>query len=136
MSPDLQHLVIGELRHVMAEKGLTQREVARRMGITDAQLSLVIQCKRVNGITMRTLERIAKACGVTVELHLTDNGRRPELPAPELPEPEDLGPVISYPPIIVWQRDLRRLASFGIANGAGDSAVALRKLLDEVGAEE
>lgn len=38
--------------------------------------------------------------------------------------------LIERPPIIVYDVDLNRLRSFGVANGCGDSAVALRKLLD------
>lgn len=38
--------------------------------------------------------------------------------------------LVERPPIIVYDDDLNRLRSFGVANGCGDSAVALRKLLD------
>lgn len=47
------------------------------------------------------------------------------------PGETDRGPLESRPPIIVYTRDVDRLREYGIANGCGDSAVALHRLLEE-----
>lgn len=67
MSPPLRLLALYEVRRVMDEKGMTQRDVARAIGVSDAQISLMFRrAKRgPNGITMGTLERLGEALDVT-----------------------------------------------------------------------
>ena len=65
------------IRKTRLRAGLTQAELARRVGTTQSAISR-LESGRVRP-SLETLERLAKACGVTLELRL----RSPEAPAAE-----------------------------------------------------
>lgn len=65
----LREQALLELRRLMEAEGIRQTELARRIGMTDAQLSLIFTAKRKT-VTIKTLERIAAGLGVRFELRV------------------------------------------------------------------
>ncbi len=61
--------IAGLLRDAMNDRGLTQTEVARRMGISGSALSHVL-----NGgsFTLDTLDRITEAIGIQVDFLISE----------------------------------------------------------------
>lgn len=57
------------VRDALAESAKTQREIARRMGVTEARLSHIATGQDRN-LTLRTIARLAEACDsdFTIEL--------------------------------------------------------------------
>lgn len=54
----------GRIRDILHEKGMTQRDLAAKMGISPAALSVIINPR--NAPTLDTLQRIAMALDVEV----------------------------------------------------------------------
>ena len=62
------------IKELLQEKGMTQKELAERMGIAQSTLSVLLK----KNPTLSTLQRIAYALGVTVEELVADNKKLPE----------------------------------------------------------
>lgn len=65
----LREQALRELRRIMEAGGIRQTDLARRIGMTDAQLSLIFTAKRPT-VTLKTLERIAAGLDVRFELRV------------------------------------------------------------------
>ena len=69
MSPSLGEVLARNLRRLRREKGLTQEELADRMGINRNYVGMIERCE--NSPTVDMLERIAKALQVDPSFLLT-----------------------------------------------------------------
>ena len=65
---ELEYQVASELAAARKEAGLTQAEIAPRMGTTQ---SVVSRIERGANISLETIARYADACGKRLELHVT-----------------------------------------------------------------
>ena len=66
-------------------EGISQQELARRLGISQARISAIERGSGPQGPTFELLKRIARACGVV----LSTKFKRP-IDTPELQEPAEL----------------------------------------------
>lgn len=63
------------LADALQESGLSQREVANRLGVTEARVSQMLNPDSTNA-TVRTLARFADAVGCTLEFSMVKKSRR------------------------------------------------------------
>ena len=65
---DVEYQIASELAAARKEAGLTQAQIATRMGTTQ---SVVSRIERGANISVETIARYANACGKRLELHVT-----------------------------------------------------------------
>ncbi len=84
-----RELIYGEtietVRALCAELGLTQRDLARRVGVSDARMSLILSGRE--NLTLRTLSDLGWASGVRFEVVAVPFEDRSDTPAAEDPPP-------------------------------------------------
>lgn len=61
-----------QIRAAMRAAGMNQRALARALGVTDPRINHILNARRVNGLTVRSLERIAEAMGRKLVLRFED----------------------------------------------------------------
>lgn len=66
---------LDEVLKARAESGLTQAEVAERIGTTQSAIARLESAEPKHSPSLATLQRYAKALGYTVELRLVKEGR-------------------------------------------------------------
>lgn len=103
------------LQRLMAQRGMQQRQLARRARLSEASISRLLTGEQANPTT-RTLQALAEALGVDLRDLLLE-GEPPPTPAAEseavllalyrLLSPEERGRIVGYAEAIAEQRRLR-----------------------------
>ncbi len=80
MTRNLKQLLANRVREIRQFRGLSQRELAKRLGIGSSSISNIENCKR--NVTIETVEKIARELGVNATdlLGVTaENGHPPQI---------------------------------------------------------